>query len=137
MNKAMAFNMNITPNDTAISFSFALTTGPTAAIALPPQIAVPEEIRYDVLRFILSQCPINTPIIITPKTDAIVKSIPSLPDFNDSLTFMLNPRPTTEACNRYLEVFLLNLGYGFLKIRAYTNPINNAIAGEILFPMPS
>ena len=73
MNKAMAFKMNITPNDTAISFSFALTTGPTAAIALPPQIAVPEEIRYDVLRFILSQCTIKTPIIITPKTAIIAK----------------------------------------------------------------
>ena len=38
-------SMNITPSDTAISFSFAFSTGPTAAMALPPQMAVPEDMR--------------------------------------------------------------------------------------------
>jgi len=33
------------PSDTAISSSPAFTTGPTAAIALPPQIAVPALIK--------------------------------------------------------------------------------------------
>ena len=44
-NNAMAFNIKMVPNATDISLSFAFNTGPTAAIALPPQIAVPELIR--------------------------------------------------------------------------------------------
>ena len=42
---AMEFNKKITPKETAMSFSGASITGATAAIALPPHIAVPEEIR--------------------------------------------------------------------------------------------
>lgn len=45
MNSAMALSMKITPSETAISWSSAFRTGPTAAIALPPHIAVPDEIR--------------------------------------------------------------------------------------------
>ena len=45
MKRAMALRMKMTPRLTAISSLSALITGPTAAIALPPQIAVPEEIR--------------------------------------------------------------------------------------------
>ena len=45
INKAIAFNTKIVANATDISLSFAFRTGPTAAMALPPQIAVPELIR--------------------------------------------------------------------------------------------
>ena len=45
MKSAIAFKIKIVPNATDISLSFALNTGPTAAMALPPQIAVPELIR--------------------------------------------------------------------------------------------
>ena len=38
----MALSTNTVANATDISPSFARTTGPMAAIALPPQIAVPE-----------------------------------------------------------------------------------------------
>ncbi len=55
INNAIELRMKITPSDTAISFSLALSTGPTAAIALPPQMAVPDEIRYDVLRLMCIQ----------------------------------------------------------------------------------
>ena len=41
--------MKTVPSDTDISSSVAPITGPTAAMALPPQIAVPEEIRWAVL----------------------------------------------------------------------------------------
>lgn len=40
MNNAIAFKIKITPSDIAISWSFAFRTGPTAAMALPPHIAV-------------------------------------------------------------------------------------------------
>ena len=53
---------------------FALITGPTAAIALPPQIAVPELIRYDVsLSTIRSFLPISIPIASVPITEIMVK----------------------------------------------------------------
>ncbi len=42
MNRAMALRIKTTPKETAISLSLAFTTGATAAIALPPQIAVPD-----------------------------------------------------------------------------------------------
>lgn len=44
-NKATAFSMNTTPNDTDICSGLAFIIGPTAAIAEPPQMAVPEEIK--------------------------------------------------------------------------------------------
>ena len=45
MKRAMELSMKITPSDTAISSVSALSTGPTAAMALPPQMAVPDDIR--------------------------------------------------------------------------------------------
>ena len=45
MKSAMALRMNIVPSETDISASLAFTTGPTAAMALPPHIAVPELMR--------------------------------------------------------------------------------------------
>ena len=45
MNSAMALRMNMVPSATVISVSRALMTGPTAAMALPPQMAVPELMR--------------------------------------------------------------------------------------------
>ena len=47
-NKAIEFRIKIVPNATEICFSSALMAGAMAAIALPPQIAVPPEIKKDV-----------------------------------------------------------------------------------------
>ena len=63
----------------------ALITGPTAAIALPPQMAVPELIRYEVSRSVLSSLrPMNIPITRVPTTETMVKAMPLLPDASDS-----------------------------------------------------
>ena len=43
--RAMALRMNIVPSAIDMSESLALSTGPTAAMALPPHIAVPELTR--------------------------------------------------------------------------------------------
>ena len=51
--------MNTVPRATEISSSVALITGPTAAIALPPQIAVPDEIRCDVVRLMCMARPMT------------------------------------------------------------------------------
>ena len=45
VSSATEFNTKIVPSETDISSSVAPMMGPTAAIALPPQIAVPVEMR--------------------------------------------------------------------------------------------
>src|SRR5207342_1076381 len=45
MSSAIEFRIKTVPSDTAISSSPACSIGPMAAIALPPQIAVPAEIK--------------------------------------------------------------------------------------------
>ena len=45
VSNATEFNTKIVPNETDISSSVAPVIGPTAAMALPPQIAVPVEMR--------------------------------------------------------------------------------------------
>ncbi len=97
MKRAIALRMKMTPNDTAISFSLARITPPTAAIAEPPQMAVPDEMRYDALASILRYLPNRMPKNITNTTEAMVKSIPSAPDLSDSERFMPKPKPTTDA----------------------------------------
>ena len=72
-------------NATDMSLSLALMTGPTAAMALPPQIAVPELIRYEVSRFIFNNFrPMSIPITMVPTTETIVNIIPSLPDASEA-----------------------------------------------------
>ena len=45
ISNATEFSTKMVPSETAICSSLAPVIGPTAAIALPPQIAVPVEIR--------------------------------------------------------------------------------------------
>ena len=47
VSSAIEFSRKMVPSETDISSSVAPTIGPTAAIALPPQIAVPVEMRND------------------------------------------------------------------------------------------
>ncbi len=127
---AMALRIKITPSDTAISFSLAFITPPTAAIALPPQMAVPDEMRYEVRPSIFMYLPSRMPTTITPITETIVKIMPSAPDWSDFWRFMPNPRPTTEAWRRSFENFLLNFGCGMPKIKANAKPMKRATGAE-------
>lgn len=126
----MAFNMKIIANANDVSFSSALITGATAAIALPPHIAVPVDIKYAFLLFIFNNLPNKVPINNTPITETMVKIIPSLPVANDSCKFMPKPNPTTDTCNKYFEAFFEKLPYGTPMVNAMNIPKNNAIAGE-------
>src|SRR5437763_13328530 len=62
MRSAMELRMKTVPSDTDISSSFAPTIGPTAAIALPPQMAVPVEIKNDGVLFTCSSFPRHIPM---------------------------------------------------------------------------
>ena len=130
MKRAIALRIKMVPSDIDISLSLAFTTGATAAIALPPHIAVPAEMRYDVLRSIISLFPRYIPRKSTLKTETIVNSIPSRPVCNDSWRFMPKPNPTTENCNRYLDVFFAKRGKGCPASSAKASPANRATAGD-------
>ena len=92
----MAFSTKMVASETDISHSSALAIGPTAAMALPPQIAVPEAIKNEGIFEIPSHLPTVIPINRTLTTENIVKNIPSEPAFTESSKFIPNPNPTTE-----------------------------------------
>ena len=130
MNSAIALSRKITASDILVSSSSAFTTGATAAMALPPQIAVPELIRYESFGSKPIRRPTRQPTSITPVTETRVKSMPSLPASSDSYIFMPNPRPTTANCSRYFELFLENAGKGLPRISASAMPAKRARAGD-------
>ena len=45
-----------------------------------------------------------------PATEAMVKSMPSLPDLMALCRFMPKPKPTTLYCSRYFDISLLKRG---------------------------
>ena len=57
VSNATELRTNIVPSETAICSSLAPVMGPTAAMALPPQMAVPVEIRKAGVRSIVSIAP--------------------------------------------------------------------------------
>ena len=61
MNSATALSMKMVPMATVMSLSLALMTGAKAAMALPPQMAVPPETRNPVSRLTLSLLVKNNP----------------------------------------------------------------------------
>ena len=126
----MEFNIKIVPRDTEISSSSASITGATAAIALPPQIAVPADIKFDVLSFTLRSLPRKNPTASVPKIVAIVNRIPCFPALTTSVKFIPKPNKTTEICNKILVAFFVCCGKGFPNVKAAINPKTKAIGGE-------
>lgn len=129
-NNAIEFNIKTLPRATDISSVSASIAGPTAAIALPPQIAVPDEISVDVFSATPNHLPTKYPRINVPKIDAIVKSIPSFPAWITAERFIPNPRRITDACKRYFVGFPVTKGNGLPSVKASNNPRANAIGGE-------
>jgi hypothetical protein len=79
MKSAIELRMKTVPRATDISSSVALTTGPTAAIALPPQIAVPDEMRCDVVRLMFMARPSRKPRSNVPTIVTMVNTNPVRP----------------------------------------------------------
>lgn len=67
---------------------------------------------------------------MTSVTDISVKTTPSLPTSSALCRFIPKPSPTTDTCRRYLDILLDNFLYGCMQNRAYTIPVNRAIAGD-------
>lgn len=129
-NKATEFKINITPKATEVCFSSDFITGAMAAMALPPQMAVPQEIRCEVFFSIFNHFPKNVPKINVLKIDAIVKKKPSFPAEKALVTFIPKPKPMTETCNRIFVALWLRLKKGCPEKLATINPNSKAIGGE-------
>lgn len=74
----IALSTNTTAVAIAMSLLFALIDDPTAAIADPPQIAVPEEINKPRSRVSFSNRARSNPTIIAPAIVPIASASPSL-----------------------------------------------------------
>ena len=74
--------------------------GPTAAIALPPQIAVPVEMRNDGVFLTRNIAPNTMPIASVAVIPIAVYTIPLRPARNTLPRFIPNPSRTTDACSK-------------------------------------
>lgn len=101
-------------------------------MALPPQIAVPHEIKCDVFFSVLSHFPNRKPNIKVLKIENIVNTNPSFPAENALAAFIPKPKPTTENCNKKVMVLLLNSTNGFPNTFTMITPSNKATGGEII-----
>ncbi len=103
--------------------------GATAAMALPPQIAVPEAISKEVFFSTFKSFPSAMPKNITTVTEIMVSINPVFDDAITSVKLMPNPIKTMDAC-KVLDVYLCRLSC-LMPIKENTKPIDNATAGEI------
>ena len=102
MSKAKPFNKNIMASDIAISCCFAFITGAIAAMALPPQMAVPKDNNTLVFLFTLKSCPNISPSPIMAVILTMVRTIELRPTSSTSLKSTLNPSPITANFNNHL-----------------------------------
>lgn len=124
--------IKITPKAIDVWFSFDFITGEIAAIALPPQIAVPHEIKCDVFLSVFNHFPKRKPKVIVLKIEKTVRAKPSFPAENAFEAFIPKPKPTTENCNKNVTALWLNSKNGFPKTFTIITPSNKAAGGEII-----
>ena len=125
----MALRTKTTVREKEIWLSFAPTIGETAAIALPPQIAVPEEIKNVVFLSTLRIFPKKTPNKKTKSTEQAVKIMPFEDTSMTCCKFIPNPISTTEYCKIGEEYFLNWNGFSIFRSENKI-PQNNAIGAE-------
>ena len=92
--------MKITPKATEVCFSSDLIIGAIAAMALPPQIAVPQAIKWDVFLSMDNHLPNKnpTPIVVTIDTKVNVKLVD--PIAKVLVTLIPKPNPTTDIWSK-------------------------------------
>ena len=92
----MEFNRKTIPKAILICLLLALITGEIAAIALPPQIAVPEVIRCPSFKSTFKSLVSIKPNDTVKKIENTVKLKPSLLVCKVSLINIPKPKPTTD-----------------------------------------
>ena len=114
---------------TAISPSVTASTDPTAAMADPPQMAVPAEIKTDVLRFMSSCRPIQYPRSKVVPMVRAANNEPFQPARRIVGRFIPKPSITTQACRSLLANLCPHLWKGLPRQRARTIPATKATGG--------
>src|SRR5690606_28955299 len=101
INKATELRKKTIPRAMDMVLGSALIIGDTAAMALPPQMVVPEVIKW--LNF-LSNCmyfPTSKPKTTVKKIERVVKLSPSKLVSRVSIKDIPKPKPTTAIFNKY------------------------------------
>ena len=112
ISSATELRTKIVPSDTAICSSVAWIIGPSAAMALPPQMAVPIEIKN---AFLICTCSSLLSAIPAAMAKLMLRTVyknPLRPAFSTWCRSMPNPRPTTDTCKRILVTRADSLGNG-------------------------
>ena len=113
---AIAFRIKTAANAMVISVDFGFKTEEIAAMALPPQIAVPEVINNDVFLLIFKILKKIKPNVKTLITEIKVRRKPSLLTETASWRFNPKPKPIIAVFSSFLEYFLENDENEFWKI---------------------
>ncbi len=85
---------------TDISLRSASTAVPTAAMAEPPQMAVPAEMSSEVRRLMSSSLASQYPKVNVAKMVTAAKRRPCMPTRNTEARSMPKPKSTTLTCSR-------------------------------------
>src|SRR5262245_51571394 len=130
VSSAQALRVKTAPSDTDISSSLAPTLGPMAAMALPPQIAVPTEMSSAVILFTPSEHPNQTPkATVTAMLMAVSKKQARL-TASTWCQSMPKPSPTTHHCSNTFDAERAESVNGWRLARPTSVPPASAIAGE-------
>lgn len=131
MKRAIEFNKKTIPIEIEICLLSALIIGEIAEMALPPQIAVPQEISWEIFLSTPKYFPIKSPSVIVVVIDTIVNKKLSSPALKALKTFIPKPSPTTDIFNNQFTALPLISIKGFPMSWAVTKPKAKAIEGEI------
>lgn len=122
---------NTHPSATDITRASAPSTGPIAAIALPPQIAVPVEMSWPVTRSTASQRASNAPNATVAASVNAVVATPVDPARTTASNWIPKPKPTTDACSSHFCTFAARFASALPTMSAKANPPANAHGGVI------
>ena len=106
--RPMALRRKIAPVATAMLDALAPIEVPTAAMAEPPQIAVPEVMSVEISRPVPRSRPSSMPTAIAPKMVPTASASPASAEPASMLRSRRKPRRTTQAWMSHLEMLLVS-----------------------------
>ena len=131
MKRAIELSKNTIPIEIEICLLSALIIGEIAEMALPPQIAVPQEISWEIFLSIPKYFPMRRPSVIVVVIEATVNKKLSSPALKALNIFIPKPSPTTDIFNNQFTALPLISINGFPMSWAVTKPRANAMEDEI------
>lgn len=124
--KAPEFSIKIVARAAAVSSFFDLIIGAIAAMALPPQIAVPKETRTRTPELVANHCPRRCPAAMVMTIPLKVQGMAPLPVTHTSDRLRPKPSPTTAILSSFLLLFAVGFGHRLPQNRLNTAPVKRA-----------